>query len=181
VHQTGNPPPPPEFGTYAPVPPSRPATLTFAYFGALLAGLFSAVGATVLIIQARSLAEQTARDVAADLLGVDPSEVPASIVTGTADDVVGTLVTRGVMGLVSALFIIGVALAVRNGALWARIVLTVLLLGGMCANGLVVTDVSSGVTKALGIAAIVLGLAVVVLLFLPPTNRYAKSRKHNTA
>ncbi|GGM26207.1 hypothetical protein ACFFX1_16735 [Dactylosporangium sucinum] len=163
---------------YAAVPSTRPATLTFGFFGALLAGLFSVVGSVLLIVKAHDLAARTASDILGEdtesLLG---SELTASVV----DEAANTLVVRGVTGLVSAVLVLGIALAVRNGALWARIVLTVLLLGGLCANGLMISDVAPGATKALGGAAIVLGLAAVVLLFLPPTNRYAKARGQRVA
>ncbi|MET7394881.1 hypothetical protein ABZS66_15470 [Dactylosporangium sp. NPDC005572] len=164
--------------TYAATPSIRPATLTFGFFGALLAGLFSAVGSVLLVVKAHDLAERTAGDVLGEdteaLLG---SELTASVV----DEAANTLVVRGVTGLVSAVLVLGIALAVRNGALWARIVLTVLLLSALCANGLVISDVAPGATKALGAAAMVLSIAVVVLLFLPPTSRYAKARKQRVS
>jgi hypothetical protein len=159
----------------APVP-ARPATLTLAYVGALLAGLFGAIGATVLMIQARDLAEEIARDTVEAVLGAD-SDSADVLVAAAVDEAAGTLTTRGVLGLVSAVAVIGVTLAVRNGALWARIVLSLLLLGALCGNGLIVTDVAPTLTKALGIAAMLLGVVVVPLLFLPPTNRYAKARR----
>ena len=84
---------------------------------------------------------------------------------------------RGGMGLVSAVLVLGVALAIRNGALWARIVLALLLLGGVCANGIVVADVASTATTALDLVAMLVGVVVVVLLFLPPVNRYTKGRR----
>jgi hypothetical protein len=158
--------------------PSRPATLTLGYVGALLAGLFSAIGAALLMVQARDLAEQVARDTVESVLGAE-SESTDAIVAAAVDEAASTLTTRGVMGLVSAVAVLGVALAVRNGATWARVVLTVLLLGSLCGNGLIVADVASGITKALGVTAMVLGVVVVVLLFLPPTNRYVKARKLN--
>ena len=58
--------------------------------------------------------------------------------------------------------------------------MTILMLGTWCANGIVIRDVAPTATKALGAAAIVLSLAVIVLLFLPPTNAYAKARRHVT-
>ncbi|GAA1033943.1 hypothetical protein GCM10009557_37210 [Virgisporangium ochraceum] len=156
--------------------PRRPLTLTLGYVGALLAGLFGAVGAAVLMLQARDVAERTVRDATEAVLGSDSGSTDI-LVTAAVDEAAGTLTTRGVMGLVSALLVIGVALAVRNGALWARAVLTVLLLGSLCGNGVIVADVAPAVTKALGVTAMLLGVVVVVLLFLPPTNRYAKARK----
>ncbi|WP_238007118.1 hypothetical protein KZZ52_37180 [Dactylosporangium sp. AC04546] len=175
----GHPPvQPAAVAAYVPTPPTRPATLTFGFLGALLAGLFSAVGSALLIVKAHDLAERTASDV----LGEDAESLLGSELTaGLVDEAANTLVVRGVTGLVPAVLVLGIALAVRNGALWARIVLTVLLLGALCANGLVISDVAPGATKALGVAAIVLSVAVVVLLFLPPTNRYARARRQRVA
>jgi hypothetical protein len=166
--------PPPASATYPVAPLRRPATLKLGYLGALLVALFSAAGAVLLIVKARDVAEQTATDV----LGADStSELGSDLISIAVDEAASTLVSRGVAALVSALLVLGVALAVRNGALWARIVLTILVLGGICANGLVLSDIAPAATKALGVAAIVLSVAVVVLLFLPPTNAYARARK----
>lgn len=160
----------PGYDTYTPRPLARPLTLTLGFFGALLAGLASAVGAVLLIADAHELARQTA----AGILPTDGSL--DELASAAIDDAANTLVFRGILGLVSAVLVLAVALAVRNGRLWARIVLTVLLLGGLCANGIAVRDVTPGVTKLLDVAAILVSVLVVVLLFLPPTNRYAKAR-----
>jgi hypothetical protein len=156
----------------APSPLQRPATLTFAFFGGILAGLFSIVGAVLLIMQAKDLAKDVATDFTsdADILG-------SSVVQAAIDEAASKLVIRGVMVLVSGVLILAFALAVRNGATWARIVLTVLLVGALCTNGLVISDVAPAATTALGVATLLLSVAVVVLMFLPPTNRYAKARK----
>jgi hypothetical protein len=139
--------------------------------------LFSAAGAILLIVQAHDLAEQEARE----LLGADASLLGPELIATAADEAANTLVLRGITGLVSAVFVLGIALAVRNGALWARIVLTVLLLGGVCANGFAAADLAPAATRALVVAAILLSVVVVVLLFLPPTNSYVKARKHGVA
>ncbi len=163
---------PPQPMAPPPVPPlTRPATLTLGFAGALLAGLLSALGAVLLIVDAHQLALQTVNDIVPTDSGL------GDLANAAADDAANTLVIRGVTGLVSAVLVLAVALAVRNGRLWARIVLTVLLLGGLCANGLIVRDVSPAATKALDYAAIGLALLSVVVLFLPSTNRYAKARR----
>ena len=163
---------PPQPVAPAPVPPlRRPATLTLGVAGALLAGLFSALGAVLLIVNAHPLAQQTVNDIVPSDSGL------GDLASAAADDAAKTLVIRGLTGLVSAALVLAIALAVRPGRLWARIVLTVLLLGGLCANGLIVRDVSPAATKALDFAAIGLSLLVVVVLFLPPTNRYARARR----
>jgi hypothetical protein len=152
-------------------PPARPATLTLGFVGALLAGVLSALGAILLIAKAHELAQQTVDSIVPSDSGL------GDLAKAAVDDAAATLVSRGVVGLVSAILVIAIALAVRNAALWARIVLTVLLFGGLFANLIAIRDVTPGATKALDLAAIGISILVVVLLFLPPTNRYAKARR----
>ena len=163
---------PPPYTDVPQGPLRRPATLTLAYFGGILAGLFSIIGAALLIAQAKDLA----KDMAAELVP-DSDILGTSTMQAAIDEAANTLVVRGVMLLVSGVLVLAIALAIRNGATWARIVLTVLLLGGLCANGLVLRDVAPAVTKATGVATLLLSVAVVVLMFLPPTNQYVKNRK----
>jgi len=162
---------PSTYGQPAPVP-SRPLTATLAFSGALLAGLFTVLGAVLLIVTAKD----TAKQAAADLLGVDPSDIGSDF-DSDLDTAAHTLVVRGILGLISGALVIAVALALRNAALWARIVETVLLVGGLCTNGLVLRDVAPAATKGLDIAAVLVSLVAVVLMFLPPTNAYAAARK----
>ena len=169
---------PPAFGSYATAPPSRPATLTFAFYGALLTGLLSAIGAALLLVQARDLAEQTARDATTAILGDGAaSSATTGLLAAAVDDATSTLVARAVMVLVSAALVVALALAIRNGALWARIVLAWLLLGSLGTNAITIADVAPDVTVLLGALAMLLAVVVIALLFLPPTNRYAKARK----
>jgi hypothetical protein len=153
-------------------PPTRPTTLTLAFLGALAAGVAGLVASVLLLINAHDLAADTVDDIAGDVLG---SELTKS----TVDAAASTLQTRGIAGIISAVFIIGFAFAIRGGAVWARAVLTVLLVGFMCAGGLQVADVASAATKALDVLAWLVSLVVIVLMFLPPSNAYAKSRKRS--
>ena len=77
--------------------------------------------------------------------------------------------------------VMAASLTVHNAALWGRIVTGVLLLVSLCANGLEFTDVASGATTALGVTANLLGIAAIVMSFLPATNRYAAALKARTA
>jgi hypothetical protein len=156
------------------MPYPRPLTLTLAFFGALLAGLAGIAGSALLIANAHDLAQQTTND----LLGAGTADaLGAGLTAGVVDEAAHTLTLRGVTGIVSAVLILAVALAIRGGATWARVVLTVLLLGALCANGVILTDVAPGATKALGVLAMVVAVTVVVLMFLPPSNRYTAAQK----
>ncbi|GAA4263124.1 hypothetical protein [Dactylosporangium darangshiense] len=161
---------------FAPAPPpSRPATLGLAFLGALLSGVLALAGSILLYTGAHDVAVK--QGIGADNADALGQELTDSIVS----DAVHTLQLRGISGIVSAVLILAVALAARNAATWARVVLTVLLVGGLCAGGVQVADIAPAATKALDVAAIVLNLAVVVLLFLPATNAYAKARKQRVA
>jgi FtsH-binding integral membrane protein len=163
---------PPVAGAPAPGQLPRPATLTFAFYGALLVGLFSIIGGILLIADSRHLAEQTAAG-----LTDDPSVLGNEIVKAAVDQAASALVVRGVVVIVSGVLVLAIAFAVRNGAMWARIVMTLLVLAAVCSNGLVIRDVAPAATKALDVASMLLGIAVVVLIFLPPSNKYASARK----
>jgi hypothetical protein len=90
---------------------------------------------------------------------------------------VNTLQFRGILAIVFGVLVVAAAFTLRNAALWGRIVTAVVLLVSLCTNGLEFTDVTTG----LGVAANLLGIAVIVMSFLPPTNRYAAARKVRTA
>ena len=76
---------------------------------------------------------------------------------------------------------LGFALATRNAATWARIVTSVMIMFGLCAGVLVVNDDAPSAVKAIDIVAALLSLVVIVLFFLPPTNKYVGARKARTA
>jgi len=88
---------------------------------------------------------------------------------------------RELAAIVLGALVMAASLTVHNAALWGRIVTGVLLLVSLCANGLEFTDVASGATTALGVTANLLGIAAIVMSFLPATNRYAAARKARTA
>jgi len=88
---------------------------------------------------------------------------------------------RELAAIVLGALVMAASLTVHNAALWGRIVTGVLLLVSLCANGLEFTDVASGATTALDVTANLLGIAAIVMSFLPATNRYAAARKARTA
>jgi len=94
---------------------------------------------------------------------------------------VNTLQFRGILAIVFGALVMAASLTLHNAALWGRIVTGVVLLVSLCANGLEFTDVASGATTALGVTANLLGIAAIVMSFLPATNRYAAARKARTA
>jgi hypothetical protein len=147
----------------------RPLMATLAYYGALLAGVLSIGGAAILLSQAKDLATQTAND----LLGPDL----AGLVQDGIDQATQTLHSRAIVGLVLGAMVVVLAFAARKAAMWARIVVTLLLLAMDAINIITISDVAGGATKALDIAAIVVSVVAIVGFFLPPTHRYARSLK----
>jgi hypothetical protein len=71
--------------------------------------------------------------------------------------------------------VVVLALAARKAAMWARIVVTLLLLAMDAINIITISDVAGGATIALDVAAVVASLVAIVGLFSPPTHRYARS------
>jgi len=165
-------PPPRLAGASSAILIRRPTTLTLGFVGALLVGLSSVIAGVLLVTDARNLAQQTAADLLTGegLYGV-------GLNSAAVDHATDALTTRGATVLVSGALVLGVAFAVRDGATWARAVLGLLLLGTVCGNGLVVTDVAPAASMGLGVVAMALSVAVVALLFLPASNRYAGARK----
>ncbi len=163
----------PSFAAPARTVATRPMTATLGYLGALAAGVFSIIGAVLLMVDAKELATRTT----ADVLGTDPTGAGDDLVQGVIDDAAHTLVVRGILCLVFGALIVVFALAARQAALWARILLILVLLGGVGADLIVARDVAPAATKALDVIAIIVSLVVIVLTFLPATNRFGAARK----
>lgn len=162
----------PPAAPHAIVPVGRPTTLAFGYIAGLVAGLFSIIGALLLISGARQVAEDTTASVLSGT-SLDGSD----LAQGVVDEATNTLVVRGTMGLVFGALVVLLALAARHGARWARIGLALGLLCLVGVNAIIVGDVTPSGTKAFGVVAMLLSAVVVIAIFLPSTNRYAKARR----
>jgi len=154
-------------------PPARPGIVSVAFYAALASGVFSIIGGILEFSGARDLAEK----VASDALGTDVTDLDLGVADPAIGDAVNTLQFRGILAIVLGALVMVVSLTLYNAALWGRILTGVVLLISLCANGLEFTDVASGATTALGVAANLLGIAAIVMSFLPATNRYASARK----
>jgi hypothetical protein len=164
----------PVYGT--PVgPPARPGIVSAAFYAAIASGVFGAIGGILQFSSAHDLADRVAADtLGADIAGLD-------LANNAINDAVRTLQVRAILAIVFGLFVVAASFTLRNAALSGRIVTAVAVLAALCANGLEFTDVTTGGTTALGVMANLLGVAVIVMSFLPPTNRYAAARKARTA
>ncbi|MFC0545967.1 hypothetical protein [Kutzneria chonburiensis] len=93
------------------------------------------------------------------------------------DQAYSTLAARAAFAVVLAGLLLVFALLARGGALWARIVITVLGVVAISLQLLVVTDVATSAMKLLGLLVVASTLVAVVLWWLPANGRYAKARK----
>jgi hypothetical protein len=93
------------------------------------------------------------------------------------DQAYSTLAARATFAVVLAGLLLVFALLARGGALWARIVITVLGVVAVSLQLLVVTDVATSAMKLLGLLVVASTLVAVVLWWLPANGRYAKARK----
>ncbi len=156
---------------------TRPVTVTLAFLGALVAGAVSLLGAILLMTGATdAVMAQAAAD-----LGVDPATLTAATSPGDFDSAANILHSRALIAIVISVVVLLLALAARNAATWARLVLTLALLASVGLSFVVVRNVAPTATKLLDIVAILLSLGAVVVLFLGPTNRYARARRTGTA
>jgi hypothetical protein len=150
-------------------------------WGGLTVALLSLFGAVFAILTGKEALRDYALAEAKDYLGADADPELLDIALQAAlDDAYSTLVVKAALAVVVALIVLALAFTVRNAALWARICLTVALVVNMCGGSgllLVDTEVMPGLTVATAASAPMLSLAVIVLMFLPPTNRYAAARK----
>ncbi|GAA1041464.1 hypothetical protein GCM10009557_65250 [Virgisporangium ochraceum] len=171
---------PPSLGVPRPAP-TRPVTVALSMWGGLTVALLSLLGAVFAIVTGRDALRDYALAEARDYLGADADPELLDIALQAAlDDAYSTLVIKAGLAAVVALGVLVFAFTVRNAALWARICLTVALVFNMCGGSgllLIDTEVMPGLTVATAAAAPTLSIAVIVLMFLPPTNRYAAARK----
>ncbi|MFL6077573.1 MAG: hypothetical protein ACJ73S_29775 [Mycobacteriales bacterium] len=140
--------------------PERPLTLTGAVVLAALTAALGVLSAVVIFTQGKSfLRGQLPRGAVYDAL---------------VDDAYSTLKGRAIIGLGLAVIVALFTLLARKAALWARIVLTLVLLsyGGLAWRE--ATDTCPGLAKGLDWISVVVGAVAIVLMFLPATSAYRK-------
>jgi uncharacterized membrane protein YbaN (DUF454 family) len=140
--------------------PARPVTLTGAVVLTAVTAALGILSAVVIFTQGKSfLRGQLPRGAVYDAL---------------VDDAYSTLKGRAIIGLVLAVLVALFALLTRKAALWARIVLTLVLLsyGGLAWRE--ATDTCPGLAKGIDWLSVAVGVVAIVLMFLPATNAYRK-------
>ena len=154
----------------------RPATLTAAVWGGILTSLLTLAGALVMIIAGKdSINEYITASAGPDL--ADALQTASAAAT---EEAYQALVVKA--GVAIGFAVLGLLFAVlaRGGATAARVGLAVVLVLGLCGGtGLQVaeSDVLPGFSLVAAAVTPLLSLVTVVLLFLPPSNRYAAARR----
>lgn len=159
-----------------PATAKRPTTLTAAVWCALVTSLLTLAGALTMIIAGKdSINEYITATAGADLA----EAIQDASAAATEEAYQALVVKAGVaigFGLLTLLF----AALARGGATAARVGLAVVLVLGLC-GGSGLQIVESDVLPAFSLVAAaltpLLSVAAIVLLFLPPSNRYAAARR----
>jgi hypothetical protein len=137
-----------------------------------LAAFLSLAGALVTFAAGRSMLRGSLLSaIGATSLGGAPGLVNAAV-----DAAYRTLQSRAILAMVLVLVLTVLALVTRGGRTGGRIALTVALLA---AAGIWLANVRDGGVpgpiRALDAAAMITGLAAIILAWLPPTRRYAST------
>lgn len=162
-------------------PARRPVTLALAVWGAVTVAALSVVGAVVAIVSGRDSIRAYVDETVRGVLGEAAStELVNATIGAELDSAYRTLVVKAAVAIGAAVLVLIFAVAARGAARPARIGLTVALVIGMCGgSGLQLGEAEALPALTVVTAALtpLLSLAVIVLLFLPPTNRYAAAGK----
>lgn len=147
----------------------RPSTMTAAVLVSALGAFCAFVSALITFTDGRSLLSSS--------LGLGTGDA-GSLASTVLDAAYSTLKSRAIMGLVAAVIIIVLAIAARGGRTGVRVGLTVML--PLAAVAWILNAADSGVPGLIGGpdgVAVLLAVIALVLVWLPPNNRYARERK----
>ncbi|MBO8202573.1 hypothetical protein JW613_30450 [Streptomyces smyrnaeus] len=176
----------PGTGYPAAEPVKRPGLVVAMLAVTVLSALSGALSALLVYVGGKDLADENVRNaVDSDPAAVGlPSGTTAADVkqlTGTAWDGIvtdwqSTMSARATIALVFSVAVLLFALFARTGAVWARVLLSVVaVLAAVFPHMLVLRDAAPAGLYATSLGAIVLGLLAVVLCWLPPVGRYKKA------
>jgi hypothetical protein len=147
----------------------RPSTLKATVLVSTL-GVLSALASVVLTFA-------DGRSMLSSSLGLGPGEGGA-LVSSALDAAYSTLTSRAIVALVVAVIIAALIIGVRGGRTGMRVGLTIMLTMALGAWGLNTADSGvPGLLRGLDALAVVFALVAIVLVWLPPNNRYARERK----
>jgi hypothetical protein len=158
----------PQYGEVPPAEVARPTAFRLAMGGSYLVILLITVSHVLALATGRSLI----KDELSAAVGFDLGDVGDLV-----DEPYGLLQNRAVASLGVVVIALLFAFLARRGSLGARIALALFLLADAALMIVAVGDVFPAASKAAGWLAIGATAVTVVMLFLPPVNRYAKAAK----
>ncbi|MGI5347221.1 hypothetical protein ACQEU8_03390 [Streptomyces sp. CA-250714] len=176
----------PGAGHRAAGPVKRPGLVVAMLAVTVLSALSGALSALIVYVGGKDLADENVRNA----VDSDPTAVGLTAGTDAADikqlsgtmwdSVVtewqGTMSARATIAMVFAVAVLLLALGARKGAVWARVLLTiVIVLSAAFPHALVLRDAAPTGLYAASLGAILLGLVALVLCWLPPVGRYKKA------
>ena len=162
-----------------PAPATRPTVLTVAVAGGVLVGVLNILAAVLVMTTGRDAVGKATERILGDSLDLVSPEVQQKAI----DEAYSALMLKAWVALVPAALVVLFALLSLGATTWARVVLAVFLVGGICgaAPTIAETEIIPSGIAAVQIVAALLSVVVVVLLFLPPVNRFAKARAGGAA
>ncbi|MET8686386.1 hypothetical protein ABZV77_19435 [Streptomyces sp. NPDC004732] len=174
-------------------PPSRraakrPGTLAALFWTSVVSAVTAAIGAVLVFAGGEDMAEENINDVIAehpDVVGLPSGTTAADIkaLSGPMwdeliSDRAGTLSARAGFAVFTAVCVLVFALVARKGAaVWSRVLLTISAVVALFPHFLILGDYEPDSVVALSFAALLTAVAVVVLCWLPPVNRWARERR----
>jgi hypothetical protein len=147
----------------------RPSTLRATVLVSALGTFCALMSALITFADGRSLLSSS--------LGLGPADT-GTLANSVLDDAYSTLKSRAIIALVAVVIIVALTIAARGGRTGVRIGLTIML--PVAAVIWVLNAVDNGVPglfRGLDGVATVLAVIALVLIWLPPNNRYARQRK----
>ncbi|WP_237330161.1 hypothetical protein [Streptomyces sp. BA2] len=166
----------------------RPGTLTALVWTSVLSAVAALIGAVLVFAGGDDMAEDNINDVIQDhpdVVGLPSGTTAADIkaLSGPiwdelVSDRAGTLAARAGFAAFTALCLLVFALAARrSAAVWARVLITVSAVVALFPHFLILGDYEPDSVFALSFVSLLTALAVIVLCWLPPVNRFARERK----
>jgi len=161
---------------------SRPGVLLGLVGVAVVSALALIIDGIMFFAGGRDLALDAAAETIASITGASAESVKAdggALLGAALDEVQGTLQVRGGVAVFFGAVLLLWGLLALRGAVWVRVLLTLAALTGAGVAVRIATDIEGSTAAIRGVAwfAVVTGLVVVVLSWMPAINRYAKARK----
>jgi len=151
----------------------RPSTLRATVLVSALGALSAVASALITFADGRSLLSSS--------LGLSPADAGA-LANSLLDAAYSTLKSRAIIALVAVVIVVALAIAARGGRTGVRVGLTIALPVAAVVWVLNVADSGvPGLIRGLDGLAVILAVIGLVLLWLPPNNRYARERKAQRA